>query len=161
MLRRYLAYRRGEVPRVYRLLDSAAEGCLGRGPAHLLVESAAEVGFQWEARRLGWERLGLPVLSNSAGPRSCRGFCSVPGPLQTVQRAEFWGAVLAVQAADGIHQGVDNLSLVRHVGRLLDGGFCSPPFEHVTDDDLLVLIRRMPDLRGRDTVRVSEVKFAC
>ena len=44
-LRRYLAYRPGEVPRVCRLLDSAAEGCPGHGPAHLLIESAAEVGF--------------------------------------------------------------------------------------------------------------------
>ena len=25
---------------------------------------------------------------------SCRGYCSVPGPLQTVQRAEFWGSSL-------------------------------------------------------------------
>ena len=23
---------------------------------------------------------------------SCRGYCSVPGPLQSVQRAEMWGA---------------------------------------------------------------------
>ena len=26
---------------------------------------------------------------------SCRGFCNVPGPLQTVQRAELWDVVLA------------------------------------------------------------------
>ena len=57
MLRRYLAYRPGEVPRVYRLLD-----------AYLLVESASGIGFQWDSRQLGWERLGLPVLSNVAGP---------------------------------------------------------------------------------------------
>ena len=25
---------------------------------------------------------------------ACRGFCSVPGPLQSVQRAEFWGVGL-------------------------------------------------------------------
>ena len=49
MLRRYLAYRPGEVPRVYRLLDG-------------------NIGFQWDSRQLGWERLGLPVLSNVAGP---------------------------------------------------------------------------------------------
>ena len=68
MLRRYLAYRPGEVPGVYRLLDSVAERCPGHGPAHLLVASAAEIGFQWDSRQLGWERLGLPVLSNLAGP---------------------------------------------------------------------------------------------
>ena len=68
MLRRYLAYRPGEVSRVYRLLDTVAEGCPGHRPAHLLFESAAEIGFQWDSRQLGWERLGLPVLSNMAGP---------------------------------------------------------------------------------------------
>ena len=40
---------------------------------------------------------------------ACRGFLSVPGPLQTVQRAELWGVILALQAGDGIHLGVDNL----------------------------------------------------
>ena len=29
---------------MYRLL-AASEGCSGHGPAHLLVESAAEIGF--------------------------------------------------------------------------------------------------------------------
>ena len=62
MLRGYLAHRPGEVPWVYRLLDSAAEGCPGNGPAHLLVECAA-VGFPpawmgaaWIARaeQLSW-----------------------------------------------------------------------------------------------------------
>ena len=45
---------------MYRLLDRMAD-CSGHGPVHLLVDSAAEIGFQWE-------RLGLPVLSNLAGP---------------------------------------------------------------------------------------------
>ena len=54
--------------------------------------------------------------------------------------------------------GSDNLGVVRHVGRLLDGDYCSSPFELVTDGDLLVLIRRMLDLRGRDTVRITKVK---
>ena len=30
---------------------------------------------------------------------SCRGFCSVPGPLLSVQRAEMWGVVLALQSS--------------------------------------------------------------
>ena len=41
MLRRYIACRPSEVPRVYRLLDSVADGCPGHGPAHLLVESGS------------------------------------------------------------------------------------------------------------------------
>ena len=52
---------------------------------------------------------------------SCRGFCSVPGPLQSVQRAEMWGVILALQSSSSVHLGVDNLGVVRHVGRLLDG----------------------------------------
>ena len=41
---------------------------------------------------------------------------------------------------------------------MLDGGYCSHPFDLVTDGDLLALIRRMLDLRGRDTVRIAKVK---
>ena len=54
--------------------------------------------------------------------------------------------------------GVDNLSVVRHVGRLLDGCPGSTPFELVNDGDLLLFIDRMLHLRGPDTVRVSKVK---
>ena len=52
-MRRYLAFRPEEIPRVYRLLQAAAEGSSGHGPAHLLLESAAEIGvflvlsFSW------------------------------------------------------------------------------------------------------------------
>ena len=49
VLRGYLPYRPGEVSGVYRLLDSVAEGCPGHGIAHLIVESAAEIGFQWDS----------------------------------------------------------------------------------------------------------------
>ena len=68
MLRRYLAYRLGEVSRVYRLLESAAEGSPGHGPAHLFVRSAAEIGFRWDPGELAWDRPGLPLLSNLSGP---------------------------------------------------------------------------------------------
>ena len=37
--------------------------------------------------------------------QSCRGFCSVPGPLQSVQRAEMWSVILALQSADAVHLG--------------------------------------------------------
>ena len=50
------------------LLGHAADGCPGHGPAHLLIESAAEIGFVWSPDVVGWEREGLPVLSNLAGP---------------------------------------------------------------------------------------------
>ena len=51
---------------------------------------------------------------------SCRGFVSVPGPLQTVQRTELWEVILALQSADAVHMGVDNPGAARHAGRPLD-----------------------------------------
>ena len=54
--------------------------------------------------------------------------------------------------------GVDNLGVLRHVGRLLDDCSFAAPLELVTDGDLLVLFRRTIDLRGRNTVRVTKVK---
>ena len=62
------------------------------------------------------------------------------------------------QASGGVHLGVDNLNVVRHVGRLLDGGFGTQPFEVLKDGDLLYLIHRLLCLRGFDTVRISKVK---
>ena len=95
-------------------------------------------------------------VGDDAVVSTCRGFCSVPVPLQSVQRAEFWCVILALQANDGVHLGVDNLGVVRHVGRLLDGKTASRPAELVKDGDLILLIERMPRLRGLDTVRISK-----
>ena len=89
---------------------------------------------------------------------ACRGFCSVPGPSQTVQTAELWSVILALQANDGVHLGVDNLGVVRHAGRMLDGGVSSRPSELLQDGDLLLLIERMLHLQGLGTVRISKVK---
>ena len=58
---------------------------------------------------------------------ACKGFCSVPGPLQSVQRAEMWGVILALQSSGAVHLGVDNLGGVRHVGRLVDSHYGSVP----------------------------------
>ena len=65
--------------------------------------------------------------------------------------------VLALHADDGVHLGVDNLGVVRCVGRFLDGRTTSRPAELVKDGDLLLLIERMLCLRGLDTVRISKV----
>ena len=48
-----------------------------------------------------------------------------------------------LQSSGAVHLGVDNLGVVRHVGRLLDGHCGSAPFELVNDGDLLLLIERM------------------
>ena len=91
------------------------------------VSGASSAGagcFTYRCSRLWadwrWGHLDEDV-GEDAVVSACRGFCSVPGPLQSGQRAEFWGVVLALQANDGVHLGVDNLGVVRHVGRLLDG----------------------------------------
>ena len=58
---------------------------------------------------------------------------------------------LALQSSDAIHLGVDNLGVLRHVGRL-NGRHGSIPFELVKDGDLLLLIERILRLRGLDIV---------
>ena len=50
----------------------------------------------------------------------CRAFLPVPGVMQTVQRAEFWSAIVALQAYWPCHLGVDNLHVARTIGRLFD-----------------------------------------
>ena len=118
------------------------------------VMFAHQSEFCWSNRR--WDH--VDCVHSVGVSHSCRAFVSVLGPLQTVQRAELWGVILALQSGDAVHIGVDNLGVVRHVGRLLDDCSFSTPLELVTDGDLLILLRRMIDLRGRNTVRVTEVK---
>ena len=65
----------------------------------------------WDDRRWGHVDLVRP----EGDVQSCGGFCSVPGPLQSVQRAEMWRVILALQSSGAVHLGVDNLSVVRHV----------------------------------------------
>ena len=69
-----------------------------------------------------------------------------------------WGVIWALQSSDAVHLVVDNIGVVRHVGRLLDGRRGSAPFELVNDGDLLLLVQRMLHLRGQDTVHITKVK---
>ena len=70
------------------------------------VSSAGAGCFTIRVRRL-WDCLNWGHWDDDVGDGSvvsaCRGFLSVPGPLQTVQRAELWGVILALQASDCIH----------------------------------------------------------
>ena len=68
LMRRVLAYRPGEFPWVTKFIGLISDGALGHGPVHLLLKSAAKVGFLWKERSWGWDRPGLPVLSLFAGP---------------------------------------------------------------------------------------------
>ena len=78
-----------------------------------------------------------------AGLERCRAFMPVPGPLQTVQRAEFWSAILALQALWPCHLGIDNLNEVRSIGRFLDHGSLSQPLPLFKDEDLVAIIQHM------------------
>ena len=68
MLRRFLAYRPLEIDRVSRLLDLISLGAPGHGPLHLLVDSAAGLGFRWCSEGFCWTRPGLPRLPLVGGP---------------------------------------------------------------------------------------------
>ena len=63
--------------------------------------------------------------------------------------------ILALQSSDAVHVGVDNLDVVRHVGRLLDDCFSAAPLELVTDVIFLFLFAGCLIFVGRDTVRVK------
>ena len=62
------------------------------------------------------------------------------------------GVILALQSSFVLIWRVDNLGVVRHVGRQHDGRHGSIPLE------LLWLIDRMLHLRGLDTVRITKIK---
>ena len=68
MMRRYLAYCPEEEPRIFRMLDLISRGAQGHGPVHLLLTSAAEIGFAWDGDEKGWVRVSLPPLRMMAGP---------------------------------------------------------------------------------------------
>ena len=48
--------------------DLNSRGAQGHGPVHLLLTSAAEVGFAWDDGEKGWVRPSLPPLRMMAGP---------------------------------------------------------------------------------------------
>ena len=61
--------------------------------------SSGHAGRFWAER--SWGHIDDDVQGNRT-VASCRGYCSVPGPLQSVQRAELWGVILALQASCGV-----------------------------------------------------------
>ena len=113
-------------------------------------------GAAWFGRQ--WEHLDLlPPLPDGSG-EACRLYCSVLGPLQTVQRAEIWGVLVALQGCTRMHVGVDNLNVVRHVSRIIDDGCTGKPFPLVNDGDLLLKVQQFVRWRGPGTTAVSKVK---
>ena len=68
MMRRYLACCPEEEPRFFRMLDLISRRAQGHGPVHLLLISAAELGFAWVGAENGWVRASLPSLRMMTGP---------------------------------------------------------------------------------------------
>ena len=68
MMRRYLAYCPRQEPRIFRMLDLFLARAQGHGPVHLLLLSAAELGFAWDGAEHGWVRVSLPPLRMMTGP---------------------------------------------------------------------------------------------
>ena len=89
------------------------------------------------------------------GIDSCVLFDSVRCPLQSVQRAELWSVILALQCSSAVHLGVDNLNVVRYVSRILEGRVPCRPFELIFDGELLTIIERMIHLRSVQSTKVS------
>ena len=108
-------------------------------------------GAGWFGRKWGHLELLPP---GDLGVERCVLFDSLRGPLQSVQRAELWGVILALQCSSAVHLGVDNLNVVRHVSRILEGRVPCRPFELTFDGDLLVIIERMIHLRGVQSTKV-------
>ena len=71
--------------------------------------------------------------------------------------SEIWGVLLALQGGFGMHVGVDNLNVVRHSGRIVDGCPTGSTFPLANDGDLLLLVQRLLQWRGRGSTQVTEV----
>ena len=50
------------------MLDLISRGAQGHGPVHLLLSSAAELGFACDGDERGWVRPSLPLLKMMIGP---------------------------------------------------------------------------------------------
>ena len=91
------------------------------------------------------------------GDDAARIFSMVPGSLQTVQRAEYWGAILALQAFMPVHLGIDNKNVCNNIGKVLSG-WSGASFSLCTDGDLLSCIYNTVLYRSVRSVKVSNVK---
>ena len=117
---------------------------------------AATSARAWSGR--SWEYFELLPPDDDLQNERCRLFCSVPMPVQSVQRSEFWGVILALQVAKPVHLGVDNANVVGHVGRIWAGKPPPRPFQLLLDGDLLSLVQMLILARGTDSTAISKVK---
>ena len=50
------------------MLDLISRGAQGHGPVHILLISAAEIGFAWDGDEKAWVRVSFPPLRMMTGP---------------------------------------------------------------------------------------------
>ena len=80
MMRKHQTHEPEETSRIYRMIQAVGDwACV-----HLVVQTADRIGLLWDAAVPGWSV--EPAPDGHSG--CCSLFCSVPGFLQTVQRAE-------------------------------------------------------------------------
>ena len=101
-----------------------------------------------------WSDLDLLQPGHGAGASSCRGFCSVPAPLETVQRAELWCVILSFQAMHAVRVGVDCVTCCWACGTCED----VRPSVWMNDGDLIALVHEMVSEGREGTARVTKVK---
>ena len=124
----------------------------------LVVRLLAPVYTFQPLRRLFGVLLGVRLRSMVMPGWSVAGHLCRCRVLSRLQRAELWGAILALQASWPGHLGIDNLNVVRSIGRLLDHGGFSTRLPLVKDGDLIDIVQHMIRARGANTVQVTEVK---
>ena len=110
----------------------------------------AGAGVYLPASELAFDGLvwGTAEEYGDARLERCRAFMPVPGVMQTVQRAEFWGVILALQAYWPCQLGIVNLNVAWSIGRLLDHDSLVKPLPLVKDGDLIALAQYMISTRG-------------
>ena len=101
--------------------------------------------------------LGVSEEYGDARLERCRAFLLVADPLQTVQRAEFWDTIIAVQADWPGHLEVNNLNVESSIARLLERGKLSKPLPLVEDGDLIAIVQHMISASGLETARIAKV----
>ena len=98
--------------------------------------------------------LGVSEEYGDARLERCRAFLPVADPLQTVQRAEFWDTIIAVQADWSGHVEVDNLNMASSIARLLEHGKLSKPLPLV---ERWAVVQHLISASGLETARIAKV----
>ena len=140
-MRRFLAFGREEEARVYRLLDSALRRLLGHGPLHLLDAGAVFFFLHMLllisliTRNENMLRISMDNLMNVLKPSPL-----FLAPCRRSRERKIAELVLHVKCVQTFMWEIDNLNLLRGVGRLLDKGSTGVPLSRLKDEIFLLLI---------------------